>query len=258
MKCPRAYYLHNVYKDPKTGRKVNITGPALALGISVHEVLEGLIAYKAEDRMKESLYNKLDRAWQKVSGKRGGFKSSEEEEATKERAKAMLARVIANPGPLANKAIKIKEELPNFFISEEDNIILCGKVDWLEYLPESDSVHILDFKTGKNEESEDSLQLPMYHLLVKQCQKRSVGKASYWYLDRDDTPLEKPLPDLEEARARVLAVGRQMKEARAKKLFDCPRGSGGCFACRPYEAILSGEAEFVGVGEFKQDLYMLP
>jgi ATP-dependent helicase/DNAse subunit B len=42
LKCPYAYYLHNIYKDPKTGRKINIVNPSLSLGVAVHEVLEGL------------------------------------------------------------------------------------------------------------------------------------------------------------------------------------------------------------------------
>lgn len=258
LKCPRLYYLHNVYKDPKTGHKVNITNPALALGVAVHEVLEGLIAHKAEDRMKEPLVGKLDKAWAKVSGKRGGFRSSEEEAEVKARAVSMLERVERHPGPFLNKAVKMSQDLPNYYISEADNIILCGKVDWLEYLPETDSVHIIDFKTGKNEESADSLQLPMYHLLVKNCQKRKVGKASYWYVDRDNAPIEKPLPNLEEAHSRVLEVGKKVKAARMAKAYDCPRGAGGCFGCKPFEAILSGDAEFVCVGEYNQDLYILP
>ena len=46
LKCPRAYYLHNVYKDPGTRRKINIVNPALSLGVAVHEVLEGLARFK--------------------------------------------------------------------------------------------------------------------------------------------------------------------------------------------------------------------
>jgi hypothetical protein len=42
LKCPRAYFLHNVYKDPKTGRKINIVSPALSLGLAVHTALESL------------------------------------------------------------------------------------------------------------------------------------------------------------------------------------------------------------------------
>jgi ATP-dependent helicase/DNAse subunit B len=258
LKCPRAYYLHNVYKSPRTGRKMNVINPALALGQAVHEILEGLVAYKAEDRMKESLTQKFEKNWPKYSGKKGGFRSTEEEEGVKERARAMLARVEAAPGPLLSKTVKISQDLPNYYLSAQDNIILCGKVDWLEYLPEQDAVHIIDFKTGKHEENEDSLQLPMYHLLVKNCQKRTVAKSSYWYLDRDEGLIEKNLPTLEDAHKRVLEAALKVKAAREAKAYDCPRGKDGCFACRPFEMILSGDAEFVCVGEYNQDMYMLP
>ena len=42
LKCPRAYFLKNVYKDPKTGRKIKLISPPLALGQAVHEVVESL------------------------------------------------------------------------------------------------------------------------------------------------------------------------------------------------------------------------
>jgi ATP-dependent helicase/DNAse subunit B len=204
VKCPRLYYLRNVYKDPVTRHKVNIINPSLALGQSVHEVLEALSMIPAEERFKTSLLTAYDNAWKKVSGKLGGFANEEEEAMTKERGARMLQRVIAHPGPLANKAIKITKDLPNYYLSEEENIVLCGKIDWLEYLPETDSVNIIDFKTGKNDESASSLQLPIYLLLVHNLQKRNVTKASYWYLDRDDEPVSIQLPNLEEAHQKDL------------------------------------------------------
>jgi hypothetical protein len=62
IKCPRAYYLHNIYKDPKTKRKMNIVNPALALGISVHEAVEGLARFKTEDRFKKPLKESFEKA----------------------------------------------------------------------------------------------------------------------------------------------------------------------------------------------------
>lgn len=255
LKCPRLYYLRNVYKDPITRHKINIVNPALVLGQTVHEVLEGLSVLPVEDRMKDSLLSKFNMVWEGFSGKLGGFKSPVEEEVTKERGEAMLKRVMEQPGPILNKAIKIKQELPNYYLSEEDNIILCGKIDWLEYLPEDDSVHIIDFKTGRNDEKVDSLQLPIYHLLVKNCQNRKVSKASYWYLDREDAPTSVKLPTLEEAFDRVLTAAKLVKDARLKGEYFCPKG--GCFACRPFEAVLRKEAEFIGTGGYNQDMYIL-
>ncbi len=258
LKCPRAYFLKNIYKDPKSRRKINIVTPQLSLGLAVHEVVEGLGNFKAEERFHRDLLADLEVAWQKVTGVRGGFKNPEEEAEYKKRAKEMIERVARHPGPLLNKAVKLKESAngmpPNFFISSDDNIILCGKIDWLEYVPEDDSVKILDFKTGRHDESEDSLQLPIYLLLAKELQKRKISGASYWYLDRDDTPKDVQLPDENESRRRVLETAKKVKEARELGVFECPRG--GCFACKPFEAIISGKAKFVGEGGY-QDLYVL-
>src|SRR6185295_15683720 len=78
LKCPRAYFLHNVYRN-ENGRKINIVNPHLSLGISVHETLEGLLNYKAEDRFKKPLLETFQENWKKVSGKIGGFKTPQEE-----------------------------------------------------------------------------------------------------------------------------------------------------------------------------------
>jgi ATP-dependent helicase/DNAse subunit B len=262
IRCPRAYYLHNVYKDPKTGHKIGIVNGALSLGIAVHNTLEALKDIPLEDRMKEDLLKNFEIEWSKVTGKQGGFKDKEEENLAKERGFEMIKRVAAAPGPIAKKTVRLtagKNGMPpNFLLSEEDNIILCGLIDWLEYIPEDDSVCVIDFKTGKHDESEDSLQLPIYLLLLSELQKRKVTGAAYWYLDREDGYVTKSLPSIEEAKAKVLAIARKVKEAREKKVFECPRGAEGCFNCRPFEMILRGEAESLGVGGYGQDIYFLP
>ena len=96
----------------------------------------------------------------------------------------MVANVQRDPRFLLNKRIKLPRETmnPNFYLSDDENIILNGLIDWIEYLPATDSLHIVDFKTGKREEQEASLQLPIYLLLCNALQKRAVTKASYWYL----------------------------------------------------------------------------
>lgn len=257
LRCPKAYYLKNVYKDPKTKHKIKIMSPALALGQAVHEVLESLSVLPTDRRFEQSLIDKLDKAWEKIKDKKGGFQSDEVEYTYKQRGQEMLRRVMANPGPLATLSVKIQKDLPSYWLSEEENIILCGKIDWLEYLPETDSVHIIDFKTGRNEEEADSLQLPIYHLLVHNCQKRNVTKASYWYLFTSDTLTEKTLPNLDEAQTKILEIARQMKLARQLNRFKCPNGDDGCPACRPLQAIIDNEAEFVGEDAYRNDVYIL-
>lgn len=258
LNCPRAYYLKNIYKDPKTNHKIQIMSPSLALGQIVHEVVESLSNLPTKERFKTSLLDKLDLAWRKISGERGGFSSLSQEEQYKSRGEQMLKRIISHPGPVANLSVKIKEDLPHYWLSEADNIILCGKVDWLEYLPDSDSVHIIDFKTSKSEESESSLQLPIYHLLVHNTQKRKVAKASYWYLELNDELTAKELPDLESAHEQILAIAKKIKVARKLEVFKCPSGEDGCMHCRGMEKIIRGEGKLVGVNDYNQDVYILP
>lgn len=257
IRCPRAYYLNNVYKDPKTGHKISLVTPPLALGQAVHQVVESLSVLPVKDRFKISLIEKLNKSWRKISGRKGGFFDAETEKQYKDRGEQMLRRVMTHQGPLKKLAVKMGQDLPNFWLSEDEGIILCGKVDWLEYMAETDSVHIIDFKTSKKEESGKSLQLPIYHLLVHYCQERKVDRVSYWYLELSDSPVEQSLPDLVIAQDKVLAIARKIKLARKLERFVCPQGEKGCYACNPLEAVLSGEAELVGVSDFNQDVYVL-
>lgn len=274
IKCPRSYYLHNMYKDPKTGHKVSIVSPHMSLGIAVHEVLEGLAEFPSESRMDRDLLALYEASWKKVSGKKGGFMNEDEEAEFKARGMVMLEKVTSDPRFLVNKCVKLpQDKMPcNFYLSEEHNIILNGLVDWIEYLPETDSLHIVDFKTGKREETESSLQLPIYLLLCDALhKKRKVTKASYWYLESDKL-VEKELPNIDVARKDVLSVAMRVKEARdhskregVEKAFVCPEGAydvstktGGCRNCVLYELIVARDQamEFVGVGGFSQDMYV--
>lgn len=272
LKCPRMYYLHNMYKDPSSSRKMSIVTPHMSLGVAVHEVLEGLGEYPATERMKQDLRAKFEAEWEKVTGIKGGFFTPEQEEEFKMRGKDMINNVIKNPRFLMNKRVKLPKEKmnPNFYLSEDENIILNGQVDWLEYLPD-DTLHIIDFKTGKHEEKDGSLQLPIYLLLCNALQKRKVSKASYWYLESDKV-VEKELPDAETAYRDVLEVALKVKAARKAGEFQCPRGNydtetgeGGCICCCPYEHILEHKAGTlkddsvisVGIGGFNQDIFVV-
>lgn len=255
LKCPRLYYLNNIYKDSYTNHKICIMNPYLALGQVVHEVIESLSVIPVEERFKASLLDKYERVWKNVSGKKGGFKGSEEEENFKQRGRAMIQRVMNNPGPLLRKAVKIKDELPFYYLSEEDEIILCGKIDWMEYIEDDDSIHIIDFKTGKNQESHDSLQLAIYHLLAKNCQARKVSGASYWYLEQESGPIEKELPPIDFSHNKILEIAKEIKKTRSEKNFECRED--GCLACRSLEQIISGKGKLVGISAYNKDTYIL-
>ena len=257
LKCSRLYYLRAIYKDPKTGHKMTIMTPPLALGQIVHEVVESLSTLPIKERFAISPLNKFEFAWKKVTGEKGGFNNQKQEIEYKERGISMLKKLEQNPGPLLNKAIKIKTDdgLPFYWFSEEENIILCGKIDWLEYFDLDDSVHIIDFKTGKNEESETSLQLPIYLLLATNTQSKRVSKASFWYLDRNEGIVEQNLPDANASIEKVSEIAKRIKLARQINHFKCKYN--GCMHCAPFERILKNEGKRVGVSEYKQDVYIL-
>jgi CRISPR/Cas system-associated exonuclease Cas4 (RecB family) len=256
LKCPRLYYLRNVYKDPQTRHKMTLMSPALALGQTVHEVVESLSVLPTQTRFASPLRDKYELSWKKVAGKKGGFSNEIQEKEHYQKGLEMLKRIEENPGPLSNLAVKIQKDLPYYWISPEEEIILCGKIDWLEYFPDTDAVHIIDFKTGKSKEQKDSMQLPIYLLLATNCQKRPVIKASYWYLLSDAEPEEMELPDLDEAHDLVLKIAKEVRLARKLERMKCP--TNGCRYCEPYEKILSGNATFVGLNDFGQDIYILP
>lgn len=260
LKCPRLYYLKNIYKDPVTKRKMNIVAPALSLGVAVHEVLEGLGDFPSGTRMDRDLLTWFNDVWKKFSGERGGFVSGEQEQEYKLRGIAMLQNVTGDSKFLVNKCIKLPrgEMNPHFYLDEKENIILNGLIDWIEYIPESDSLHIVDFKTGKYEEGEGSLQLPIYLLICNALQKRVVTKASYWYLESDKI-IEKDLPDAKQARIDVLELAMKVKDARMTQIFLCPQGANGCIHCGVFEKILKRDSTVthVGIGGFNQDLYLV-
>ncbi|MDP4030788.1 MAG: PD-(D/E)XK nuclease family protein [Patescibacteria group bacterium] len=247
LNCPRAYFLKNVYKDPKTGHKINLMSPPLNLGQAVHEVLEDLSRLPLERRFQGSLLEQFNKIWHPWFDPATELKY-------KERGREMLKKVEAHPGPLKNLAVKIKMDLPYYWLSESDNIILCGRIDWLEYLPKQNAVHIIDFKTGKGEESQNSLQLKIYYLLVGQTQERPVTKLSYWYLDRNDAPKSQSLPEAKTAELELLKIAKEIKLARKLERFKCPHG--GCRYCQPYEDILAGKSKKVGTDSRGNDVYI--
>lgn len=254
-KCPRGYYLKNVYKN-NNNRKISIVSPYLTLGVAVHDCLEPLAWIQAKDRFNEDIIDKYNKIMDSMSGKRGGFKDREHFESFKEKGSSMLKNVIQNPGPISRPAVRMvqdKSELPWMWLSEEEEIILSGKTDWLEF--KDGELYVYDFKTGKSVESDDSLQLPIYSLLVNKYKKYPLTKAFYWYIAQSSDPVEKKLPNLKDAHNAVMKEATKLAQARKSNKMKCPHS--GCRNCEPLERILLGEGEKLGVGGYGQELYYL-
>ena len=259
--CPRAYKLRYIVRNKDTGRKIQPVGAAMSLGLAVHQVLEEISRVPTQDRFARPLAERYEQIWKQFRGKLGGFHSDQHEREYMDRGRAMLHKVEQEPGPLTNKAIKLTldpDRIPSFWLSEDDGIKLCGQVDWLEYHPDSDSLHLIDFKTGRNPEDPDSLQLPVYLLLAKYLQRRQISKVSYWYLGHELGRVEVPLPNLVKIQELVLKKSKEIKLAKQLDRFPCPKGEQGCRYCQPLEKIHRGEAEYLGTGPFEDDLFYIP
>lgn len=252
-KCPQLYYLRYVYKSPQTGLKLQLINPALSLGQSVHDTIEQFSKLNPKERTREKLEQIFEIVWASFSGEKGGFSNQDEEKEYKNRGWSMLDRFFKHPHFVVTTQIKT----PDFPKAElGDDIILTGKLDWIESL--GDGFHIVDFKTGKNEEKEDSMQLPVYALLAGRIFKSGEVKTSYWYLDKEDDLRDYTLPDMENFALTLKQKGTIIKLARQTNSFKCPRGAS-CWACRDMVAIKEGKGKLVSIDSArKQEIYILP
>lgn len=244
LSCHRAYYLKNLYRDKKTGYRIQIINPYLALGSLVHEAIAWYLQMEGQVT-KEGLEKKFRNLWLKYRGKKGGFESLQQEGEFGKRGLAMLNNFFDNAGNLGKKALV--SDFLKFNLVE--NIILNGRLDFAGELPDG-SLHIIDFKTGSKDE-DDPTQLYIYAILVQNCLDKKVSEVSFWYLDRDLNPKEAVLDPLEEKIKWLKQKGLEMKEAIEKNEWVCKKSPDLCFDCQNYQAILDGEGEL----QFEDALY---
>ncbi len=242
-KCRQLYYLRNLYRDKKYGNnfRIQVASPYLSLGEAVHDAINHFVTrYPSSDRDKDKLIYEYNRGWGLKPGKIGGYKDSVQEQEFKERGEAMLERFYKNN--YFSKRTPIHIDFPKLPLLGEDDAILVGNFDWLEETPEG--LHILDFKTGK-EEDENSQQLPIYSLLAEYNLKKPVTKVSYWYLDRDSEPIEKKVTDLKQTLERVKQKSLEMQKTIQNKDFSCNADIGYCKHCHEYYSAINDQAEHV-------------
>ncbi|EKE00150.1 MAG: hypothetical protein ACD_22C00083G0004 [uncultured bacterium] len=254
IKCPRAYFLKNVYKNPNTGRKIEVVKPPLALGSAVHNVLEPLAKLSPDVRFSEVLSDVFDLEFSKHFGKKGGFTSKDEFEMYRAKGLKMIQTVMDNKHILENPTHTLEKSLIDAWLSEKEEIRICGKIDWIDLNPNTGGLSIIDFKTSKEEES-DPLQLQIYALLLHILKKETVNSLNYWYLYLNHSLSNVDLPDIKESYKRILELALKIKESKHAGNLACPRN--GCFACRDFEKIVNGEAEQVGIGGFNKELYFV-
>jgi len=251
LNCPRAYYLKNIYKDPKTGFRLQIASPYLSLGSTVHDSVKWFLDMKGQ-ATSDQLIQKFRNFWLKYTGKRGGFASREEEGNFGSRGLKMLENFYKNWQVLGKGAPAIT--FPKYPLL--DNMVLMGNFDFVGEKTDG-SLQIVDFKTGANDEK-DPIQLYIYAILAEANLEKEVSAASFWYLDRDDAPKDIVLDPLEPKLEWLKEKSKELKQAIEGGMWVCIKGDQVCRDCKDYQAIIDGKGEFQFTDyRYKKDIYYL-
>lgn len=252
LKCPRSYYLKNIYRDSKTGFRLQVASPYLSLGSTVHDTVKWYLDLKGQVTKKQ-LEDKFRNIWLKYRGKKGGFESREQEGDFGKRGLKMLDNFFQNAQILEKITHHVDFPKLNLF----EDVILMGNFDFVGE-KEDGTLHVLDFKTGANDEK-DPIQLYIYAILAEANLEKEVSSASFWYLDRDDAPkgivLDPLAPKLEWLKEKA----GELKEVIGQGNWICIKGEEMCNECKIYTALIDGKGEFqFSDYRYKKDVYYLP
>ncbi len=256
-RCPHLYYLEYLYKNPKTGNRIQVINPYLSLGSAVHDTVEGLLDLPLKERGKVSLVERYSEIFDTYRGLKGGFISDKKENYFFERGLEMIKNV-AKTNFLEQPTVEMKTNFPTISLFSKKEIgieaVLVGNIDWIQ-VQKNEKAHVIDFKTGNNKEPGGSLQLPIYALLAKHNLEMDVDKFSYWYLQQDLDPTPQDVGDLDEhlkvIKEKTLAINQAINDNN----FPCDYAKK-CFSCRDYNKIFEGEAQMVSSGgSRKKDVF---
>lgn len=251
LSCPRAYFLKNVYRNPKTGYRIQIASPYISLGATIHDAIRWFLE-NLDNPSLLKLNDHFRNFWWKYHGKRGGFSSEEEEKVFGQRGLKMLGNFLENHAKLEKMAKPAK--FPKYPLI--DNVILTGNLDYVGELDDG-NLHVIDFKTGVKD-VDSPLQLYIYAILAENHYGKAVTKMSFWYLDRDLEPKEVVPDPLEKTLEWLVEKGKAVKLALEENNWVCKGGDDLCRDCRDYQAVLEGKGEFMFSDHaYKKDVYFL-
>lgn len=241
LKCPKAYYYKNIYRDKNTGYRIQIASQYLTLGAVVHDAIRWYLQMRGQVT-KEQLEGKFRNLWLKFKGRRGGFIDNTQEAEFGKRGIKMISNFFDN-------AKELEKVIPAFDLIKYplvDDLILIGRLDFIGETTDG-NLHLIDFKTGTQDEK-DALQLHIYTILAQNHLKKKVSKISYWYLNRDISPKEAVLDSLEEKLEWIKLKSQEIKKAVDEGSWVCIKeGSEDgkfCRDCQDYQDILNGKGEY--------------
>ena len=218
LECPRKYW-HYYLNEPT--RYQEPPRPYYTFGTAIHDTLNSFFSLVPQIRTHERFFDLLELHWKAAKNQQGGFKDNAEENDYKERALAMLENFYkkentnAVPYKLSPQSTK--------YIPLTETIMLGGKIDRVDLEPDG-SLHIIDYKTGK-EDRDDPHQLLIYALLVQNWLKKAVSKLSYLHLESGNwsTSISTKTKE-EEIRKFVIETAGKIPREISKEFFVCSLG----------------------------------
>lgn len=243
-KCPQLYYLRNVKRLPPNSYRIEIPNPYLTLGSIVHRVLQEFPKLHEEEKSLGWALSYFDRLWIPRSSLRGGFLSKDQEAEFKARGIKMIKRFFDHKDKWLTKPYSFPN-LPKLPLFGREDVMLIGSIDWVEILTD-DTVSIVDFKTGKHEEEEESLQLPIYVVITEKIIDKPVSRVAYWYLDKDNAPKEIQLGKKEILSKIIEDRAKEIVMAREQQKFPCISGNKFCSYCEDFVLVIEGKGRHVG------------
>ncbi len=195
--CPRQYKFHYIDDLAKIYAKPR---PYFTMGDHIHAALKDFLSIvPVEERTVPRLEDLLREKWRR---NRKGFKSLDDEKRWGERALVQV-RWFAQNQDLSVTPLMV-EDYHEAELSPK--ITLIGKIDRVDR-EDGDSLHVIDYKTGKMPEEMDRTQLYIYALILSQEQQLPVTKLSYLYLDAGEfQTLQPTAADLEQAADYVVSM----------------------------------------------------
>jgi len=170
--CPRQYkfqyidHLGGIYRKSR---------PYFTMGDHVHATLKDFLSVvPVSERNLTRLEDLLREKWRRY---RKGFNDREDEKRWGQKALNQL-RWFAKNQDLSVTPFMVEDY---HSVEVTSNIILKGKIDRVDKEAD-DSLHIIDYKTGKMPAEINQLQLHIYALILSKKQDLPPKKASYLYL----------------------------------------------------------------------------
>jgi len=173
QQCPRQYkfqyidHLGDIYRKSR---------PYFTMGDHVHATLKDFLSVTpVSERNMAKLEDLLREKWRRY---RKGFNDRTDEKKWGEKALKQL-RWFARTQDISVIPFMIEDY---HSAALTDTILLKGKIDRVDKEAD-DSLHIIDYKTGKMPAEINQIQLHIYALILSKKQDLPLKKASYFYLD---------------------------------------------------------------------------